>query len=150
MKKFLYVYLATAGIGRMSFGAWVGEEKIDRSDGDDDGTHVSLVDALEDAGKRIEEQLLQAPWRGNKLRWGTPTVTSLKGRGDVQAIVLTFDGRVFQTALIGDEHLHTRDDMLNYRTAEGATPSEALKALGKKMEARLAHARWVDEQGRCR
>jgi hypothetical protein len=140
-KKALYIYVATAGIGRMGFGSWIAGEKIDRSDGDDDGTYVRLSDALEHAGKRIEEQLLRAPWLGNKLEWGTPTITSKMERGDVHVAVLAFDGFDFRACWHADE---ANEDRLTF--TRGDTPSEALRALGETKETTLAHRAWVQEQ----
>lgn len=138
-KKTLYIYVATAGIGRMGFGAWLAGEKIDRSDGDDAGTFGHLSNALEHAGRRIEWQLLQAPWKADKLEWNTPKSIAKEQGRDVHVVTLTFDGFSFLARWLEDDEAPPED-------GRGDTPSEALRLLGEHREAKLAHHAWVMEQ----
>lgn len=138
MKKqmMLAIYVATAGIGRMGFGAWLTGEKIDRSDDDDGGTYARLPDALEAAGERVEQALPRTSWQTAALEWNTSAVIGTKRGDDIHAVALTFSGEEFLAGWFerpGETVV----------AESGATPSEALRALGAAREAKLAHAAWV-------
>lgn len=139
-KKRILVYVATAGIGRMGFGSWLGGEKIDRSDGDDEGTFSSISDALEDAGLRIERMLLANAWSGKKTSFGDVAATTKKQLSDVEVVELTcevFDGEPrFEARLLDDEEGESAPFV-------GPSPSTALGLLGCHIEREAAHWAWV-------
>lgn len=152
MKNTLYVYVGTAGIGRMQFGAWIRDEKIDRSDGDDAGTYESITDALGHAGSRYEEELRDSVWGRKKFEWPElRTPKALADNGDVRCAMVTFDGdykqfvaRWMDWGPNGFEPKRVGRLLDDPRIGRCETISGALAELGVHTERELAHRAWVD------
>lgn len=147
----LYVYVGSAGIGRMGFGSWFGDEEINRSDGDDAGTYESLVDALEAVGIRIEALLSRAQWLGKPVT-PIPLMSAAKAKEnmDVLAVRITsedaYNGLEFRAEWMWCGHdgyaVEAHDDP-DAAVGQGDSLREALVDLGTKTQNELAHTAWV-------
>ncbi len=150
MRQALYVYVGTAGIGRMQFGAWIRDEEIDRSDGDDAGTYESLADALGHAGSRYEEQLRDSVWGRKKFEWPElRKAKALSKHGDIRCAMVTFDHDAFVARWMdwgpnGFEVKRVGRLLDDPRIGRDSTISGALAELGVHTERELAHRAWVD------
>lgn len=148
----MYIYVGTAGIGRMGFGAWLGDEAINRSDGDDAGTYESLVDALEAAAVRIEELFARQQWLGQPFEWSALlSAAEAKKNMDVLAVRVTcadhYDGLEFRAewmAWSDEGYIVDAHPDPDEAVGQGTTVREALVDLGTKAQNELAHRAWVE------
>lgn len=146
----IYIYVGTAGIGRMSFGAWLSYDKIDRSDGDDAGTYPTIEEALSAAGQKLERNIIRAAWEHTKFVAQPLPLASVvvKGDGDVFVACVRMNGDQFLARwMCWTPNGFQLDEDLELPRNEvyGDTISGVLEDLGQRMSAELAHNAWVNQ-----
>ena len=134
--KTFYVYVATAGIGWMGFGAWVGDEKIDRGDGDDADTYASLRDALVAAGERLERMMYRHAWH--------PTNKLYSKRRKILGSNIHLVEVTYSFNKVWAKWVDVFEDSVGYEAVQGDSPAKVLGELGEATERMLAHRAWVE------
>ena len=150
MIKAIYIYVGTAGIGRMSFGSWLSFDEIDRADGDDDDTYPSIGAALVGAGAEVERRMIVGTWEAKTFKPpGLPPAGIVtKGHADIFVARVTWSGIRFAAEWMhwtpNGYQLEDVDDSV-YDQQHGDTIAEALGVLGKRATEQLSHSGWVNQ-----